>query len=43
MSDEDYCYECMTYGDNYYEDDDGELVCLCQDCKWNPDYDYWDG
>lgn len=42
MGDEDYCYECMTYGDNYYEDD-GELVCLCLDCNWNPDYDYWDG
>lgn len=26
------CYECGGYGDDYYIDDDGELVCACQDC-----------
>lgn len=23
----DYCYECGGYGDNYYLDEDGELIC----------------
>lgn len=25
----DYCYECSCYGDDYYMDEDGELVCRC--------------
>lgn len=28
----DICYECGGYGDDYYFDDDGELVCACPDC-----------
>ena len=27
--DYDYCYECGGYGDDYYYDDDGNLVCAC--------------
>ena len=32
---EDYCYECMGYGDDYYIDDDGELKCRCPECSFN--------
>ena len=38
----DYCYECMGYGDNYIENEDGELECYCPQCPHNDDYDYWD-
>lgn len=26
------CYECSGYGDDYYIDDDGELVSACSEC-----------
>ena len=32
---EDYCYECTGYGDDYYIDDDGELVKFCDKCPFN--------
>ena len=35
----DYCYECSGYGDDYYMDEDGELVCRCPECHMNPNYD----
>lgn len=38
----DYCYECGGYGDDYYMDEDGELVCRCPECPMNPNYDYWE-
>lgn len=38
----DYCYECGGYGDDYYMDEDGELVCRCPECLMNPNYDYWE-
>lgn len=28
----DICYECEGYGDDYYFDNDGELVCACDSC-----------
>lgn len=28
----DICYECGGYGDDYYYDDYGELVCACDEC-----------
>lgn len=31
----DMCYECQGYGDDYYVDDQGELVCACDDCPFN--------
>lgn len=31
----DRCYECQGYGDDYYEDEDGNLVCACYDCPFN--------
>lgn len=36
----DYCYECSGYGDDYYVDEDGELVCRCPECPMNPNS--WD-
>jgi hypothetical protein len=29
------CYECGGYGDDYYIDDQGELVSACDDCRFN--------
>ena len=29
---DDFCYECRGYGDDYYLDDDGELVSACSEC-----------
>ena len=43
----DYCYECEGYGNDYYEDENGELVCRCFECpfgnmaKYNHD-DEWE-
>lgn len=42
MDDYDYCYECTGYGDNYYENEDGELICRCFECPFfdnSGDYD----
>ena len=35
--DADHCYECTGYGDDYYIDDDGELVSACKDCLYDED------
>lgn len=32
----DYCYECTGYGDDYYVDEEGELICRCPECPFNP-------
>lgn len=44
-NDYDYCYECAGYGDDYSFDDDGELVCNCDSCPFNPAliYEYYGG
>lgn len=34
---EDYCYECAGYGDDYYVNNDGELVCRCFECQYLDD------
>ena len=39
--DNDRCYECTGYGDNYSYDEDGELVSNCIDCPWNRANDEW--
>ncbi|MGM9519546.1 MAG: hypothetical protein ACI3WS_02615 [Phascolarctobacterium sp.] len=31
----DYCYECTGYGDDYYINDEGELVSACDNCPHN--------
>ena len=35
FDDDDWCYECGGYGDDYYFDDNGELICACDDCPHN--------
>ena len=32
MDELDICYECEGYGDDYYIDENGDLVCACDDC-----------
>ena len=41
---EDYCYECGDHGDDYYIDDNGELVGRCPECPfndWEDDNEDW--
>lgn len=40
--DYDYCYECSGYGDDYYLDEDGELIWRCPECNMNPYRDEWE-
>ena len=35
MCDYDVCYECRGLGDDYYFDDDGDLVSSCDGCPFN--------
>lgn len=36
MTNEDRCYECTGYGDDYiYDEETGEYVKACDDCPWN--------
>ena len=37
------CYECTGLGDDYYIDEDGELVSACSDCSFNEDNYEGDG
>lgn len=32
MTYDDICYECGGYGDDYYYDENGDLVCACGEC-----------
>lgn len=34
--DDDYCYECRGYGDDYYVNEHGELEPCCPECPMNP-------
>lgn len=34
MDDYDVCDECRGYGDDYYFDDDGDLVIYCSECPF---------
>ncbi len=34
-SDEEICYECRGLGNDYYFDEDGELISACDDCYFN--------
>lgn len=40
--DYDRCYECSAYRDDYYIDDDGELVCYCPECQRLFDDEWYD-
>lgn len=35
FDDDDYCYECQGYGDDYQVDEDGDWVCMCDNCVHN--------
>ena len=37
--DEDYCYECTGYGNDYFVNDEGEMELRCPDCPFNQFYD----
>ena len=41
MEEWDACYECTGNGDDYYIDENGELVSSCDDCPFNG-RDPWD-
>lgn len=34
MDYDEICYECTGYGDDYYFDEDGELVSACSECPF---------
>lgn len=36
MEDYDRCYECRGYGDDYYFDNNSELICACDECPQQP-------
>jgi hypothetical protein len=41
--DNDICYECSAYGNDYFINEDGELECRCSECTFNPNRrDDWD-
>lgn len=33
--DEDRCYECTGYGDDYYTDENGEMKHACDECPFS--------
>lgn len=42
--DDDWCYECTGYGDDYFINEEGELESACPTCphnriSFNDDYD----
>ena len=39
----DPCEDCRINGDDYFENEDGELESYCEQCSMNPDrFDEWD-
>ena len=36
----DYCQDCVIYGDDYYRNENGDLECRCSDCPFNVDREY---
>lgn len=41
MDDYDPCEECHIYGDDYYYDEDGDLINYCDECPFG-DIDWSD-
>lgn len=39
--DPDRCYECTGLGDDYYYDENGDLICYCDECPYSG-YDPWE-
>ena len=43
MSNDDICYECTGYGDDWYTDPEtGEQVRACDECQYNIGVDDYD-
>lgn len=39
----DLCEDCRAYGNDFFENEDGELESYCEQCSMNPDrFDEWD-
>lgn len=38
---DDPCYECTSYGDDWYEDENGELQSRCDHCPFSPSEEEW--
>ena len=36
---DDWCVDCVFYGDDYYTNEDGERVCRCPKCGFSRDDD----
>lgn len=36
MDENDICYECMALGYDYYVNEKGEFLCVCDECSANP-------
>lgn len=36
---DDYCIDCAAYGDDYYRNEEGEIVCRCSQCSFNNEDD----
>jgi len=35
-TDYEYCDECHGLGDDYGYDGEGDIICLCSECLFNP-------
>lgn len=42
FDEDDYCYECGGYGDDYYINDEGEMVRRCPQCPFYKRDDEWE-
>ena len=36
----DFCEDCVTYGDDYYRNENGDLECKSSECPFNDDREY---
>ena len=36
----DYCQDCVIYGDDYYRNENGDMECRCSICPFNDDREY---
>jgi len=42
IDEDDYCYECGGYGDDYYTNDSGEWVKRCPQCPFYKHDEEWE-
>lgn len=38
---DDFCYECVVFGNDYHEDENGNLICNCPQCSCDDEDDEW--